>query len=154
MWSKLKHSVAFWFGLTFVLAAAVLLVSTVVEKQTHRKLLAQGEVTDAAIVDRGEHNDDEGRSHWLELQYYDLTLKEFTYQQAVPQRLWEKHPVGSTIRVRYLRDDPTKVTPEAMLDTPEWKTLLALGLTFGVIGVTIVSLAMIKAGRPAKLPSR
>ncbi|RYD70622.1 MAG: hypothetical protein EOP84_26380, partial [Verrucomicrobiaceae bacterium] len=84
MWSKLKHSFAFWFGLSFVLAALVLLASTVIEKQTHKRLLAQGEITEAAIVDRGQKNDDEGRSHWLDLQYYDLTLKEFKHQQAVP----------------------------------------------------------------------
>lgn len=149
MWSNLKSSVAFWFGLCFVLAAAVLLPFSIIEKQTHEKLLAQGEVTEAAVVDRGERNDDETRSQWLKLQYYDLSLKEFTHQQAVPQSLWDQHPIGSTLRVRYLRDDPEKVTPEALLDEPEWETLQAMGLTFGVIGAAIVLLAMVKARRIA-----
>lgn len=149
MWSSLKSSFAFWFGLSFVFAAVVALPFSVIEKATHERLLAEGEVTDAAVVDRGQRNEDEDRSHWLKLTYYDLTLKEFTHQQAVPKSLWDKHPIGSTIRVRYLRDDPQKVTPEALLDEPEWKTLLAMGITFAAIGVPMVALAMVKARRTA-----
>jgi hypothetical protein len=150
MWSSLKSSFAFWFGLSFVFAAIVALPFSAIEKVTHERLLAEGEVTEAAVVDRGQRNDDEDRSHWLKLTYFDLSLKEFTHQQAVPKSLWDKHPIGSTIRVRYLRDDPQKVTPEALLGEPEWKTLLALGITFAAIGVPMVALAMVKARRTAR----
>ncbi|MHA3770167.1 DUF3592 domain-containing protein [Verrucomicrobiota bacterium sgz303538] len=147
MWSSLKRSFAFWFGLTFVLAAFVFLPFTVSEKQTHQKLLAGGEKTEAAVVDRGQLNNDESKSHWLKMQYYDLALKEYVHQQAVPKELWDKYQIGSTIPVRYLRENPEKVSPEAMLADPEWKTLQTMGFTFGTIGVAIVGLAMGKARR-------
>lgn len=150
MWSNLKTSLSFWFGISFVFAAALTLPFAAVEKATHEKLLAEGEPTEAAVIDRGQRSEDEDRSHWLQLQYYDLNLKEFKHQHTVPKALWDRYPIGSMIRVRYLKEDPQKVTPEAMMDKPEWKTVLAMGLTFGVIGVAIAGLAMVKARRVAQ----
>ena len=147
MWSSLKRSFGFWFGLSFILAALIFLPFAITQKQTHRKLLAEGEKTEAAVIDRGERNDDESKSHWLKLQYYDLALKEYVHQQGVPKELWDKYQVGSTIPVRYLRANPETVSPEATLADPEWKTLQQMGLTFGIIGGVIAAVAIVKARR-------
>jgi hypothetical protein len=148
MWTTLRRSAAFWFGLCFLIAAGGMTPVVLSERATYKALLAAGQCTDAAILDGGERPDgDKNSSHWVKLKYVDFNSQEHIREQPVSKELWTKYPVGSTARVRYLRENPGTVKLESKMPKPEWKDLLTITITVFGIGAAIVSLAAIKARR-------
>jgi hypothetical protein len=125
------------------------------EKRTYEALIATGHTTVATVVEQGETTDhDDKRSHWVRLTYVDFAGREHTEDLSVSEKIHQSLPIGSTVPVRYLRDHPETVKLETTLPEPEWKETRALTLTFGVIGMLIVGLSLVRAARRVSEPVR
>jgi hypothetical protein len=148
LWGTLRRSIRFWFGLFFIVAALVMIPVVMAEKRTYEALVAKGQTTTATVVEHGETTDhDDKTSHWIRVRYRDQSSTEHTEDLAVPKKIHETFPIGSSLPVRFLREQPGTVKLETTLPEADWKDTRALTITLAVIGLMIVGLSMVNATR-------
>ena len=108
MWPYLKSSVLFWAGVGMFIIGLVLLPLAMSDSREAKELKRNGVTTDATLFDKtitGRTND---TKHLIEFRFRDADQKEHRYVHVdTGSSLWEQ-PVGTTVPLVYLRDNPDR----------------------------------------------
>lgn len=151
MWTLLRRSFAFWFGVTLLASGFSLVPRFREKKREYQRFLKEGRVTDAPVLECREETDASGKpAYILEIQYYDEALNQYPCNQPVDLATWEKYRRGSSLPVRYLPSAPEQMIPEFAMSAPEWKELRKTVAIFGLMGGIVILLAAWKALRLAQ----
>ena len=106
MWSYLKSSVLFWVGVPLFIAGVVFLPIAISQAGEAKELKRDGVTTEATLFDKTETKVGKKTTRRIEFRFRDVEQKEHKHVRVdTGSSLW-KQPVGTTVPLVYLRDNP------------------------------------------------
>ena len=155
MFSYIRGSFFFWFGLIFAVVGTPFLVVAVYQLKIEREIMRDGVFANATLVEKGHSsNRNSSSNYWLKYVFNDPHGVEHIRQAQVKWEQWRTFKDGDTLAIRYLPENPERNRLGREIDDAWWVLPLVfggLGLIFGGLGWTFVIVAIRKIMRQLSL---
>jgi Protein of unknown function (DUF3592) len=155
MFSYIRGSFFFWFGLLFAIVGTPFLVVAVYQLKIEREIIRDGVFANATLVEKGHSSSRNSSSnYWLKYVFNDPHGVEHIRQAQVKWEQWRQFKDGDTLAIRYLPENPDRNRLGGEIDDAWWVLPLVfggLGVIFGGLGWTFVIVAIRKIMRQLSL---